>query len=524
MTSLRRGLSVLGVLAAGLAALLSLGVATASAGPLSPTQDPFYSYSGSLTGVAPGAVLRTRTVSFDAMGLTVPVTTSQVLYRTTDELGNPTVAVATVIEPLTGATHKIVSYQWAYDGMAANCEPSYAIQGGTPTESTNADEQDISVLPLLAGDTVVIPDYETEGNDFAAGREEGQATLDGIKAAEQLLDLPASSQVAIMGYSGGAIATDWAAELASTYAPTVNLVGTAIGGVAVDLNHNLTYVNGSAVWSGAIPAALVGIGRAFDLNLSTYLSSYGMSIADKVGASCLETDLGGFPGLTYEQLLKPRYTNINQIPAIVNPLNTEIMGTGGTPEEPIYMGIGDADGVGDDVMVDADDEALATKYCNDGLSVDFNLYKGDNHESAGTAFLPQAAAWVIGRLQGVPPHDGCSEIPAGDSLAPLATVAAPAAAATTTAKLQFQLRSASGRTVHVRLRAVHAAIKHVTVEVLNSANRVVASRSMTAARGKLLIVTLRARSRLQPGTYRVIARAGTRTLARRTFTVKRAGA
>ena len=37
----------------------------------------------------------------------------------------------------------------------------------------------------------------------------------------------------MLGYSGGAIATEWAAELAPSYAPEVNerLIGAAIGGV-----------------------------------------------------------------------------------------------------------------------------------------------------------------------------------------------------------------------------------------------------------------------------------------------------
>ena len=515
----RRGLLAACAILAALVAALTMGTGVAHAGPLAPTQDPFYAYSGSLTGVPNGTVLRTRNINFDAMGLNVPVTTTQVLYRTTDESGDPTVAVATVVEPLVDTTAKIVSYQWAYDGLAANCEPSYAIQGGSPTEGTNADEQLLTVPILAAGDAVVISDYETEGNDFAAGRLEGQATLDGIKAAENLLTLKPTAQVALVGYSGGAIASDWAAELAPSYAPTLDIVGTAMGGIAVDLNHNLSYVNGSQEWSGAIPAALIGISRAYGLDLAPYLSDYGSALLAKAGGTCLQDDLGAYPGLTYQKLLKPQYTNIDQVPAIVKPLNEQIMGTGGIPEEPMYMGVGDADGTGDDVMVDADDEALAQKYCSDGLPVEFNLYKGQDHSNAGLMFLPQAISWAIGRLTGAPAMNGCSRIPAGDSLAPLATVA-PASAAPA-AKLQLQYRSTVGRTVHIRLRAVHAAIKGITVRLYNARGTLLASKRMNAPKGKLLLVALTTRSKLGPGAYNVYARAGKKILARRTFTVVR---
>ena len=48
----------------------------------------------------------------------------------------------------------------------------------------------------------------------------------------------------MLGYSGGAIATEWAAELAPTYAPdaldvNARLIGAVIGGVLVDPAHNL---------------------------------------------------------------------------------------------------------------------------------------------------------------------------------------------------------------------------------------------------------------------------------------------
>ena len=516
----RRGVIVAVTLCAVVAATLALALAhtgTAQAAPLSPTQDPFYSYTGSLTGVADGTVLRTRSISFDAMGLDVPVASTQVVYRTTDELGKPTVAVATVVTPLTGATHKIVSYQWAYDGLAANCEPSYAIQGGTPTEGTNADEQLFEVPMLAAGDTVVTSDYEGEDNAFAAGRQEGQMTLDGILATENLLSLGTSTQVALMGYSGGAIASDWAAELAPTYAPTLDIVGDAMGGIAVDLNHNLTYVNGSQEWSGAIPAALIGISRAFGINLTPYLSSYGSKLLAQAGGTCLESDLGAYPGLTYQKLLKPQYTNIDQVPAIVTPLNHLIMGTGGTPREPMYMGVGDDDGVGDDVMIDADDEALAQKYCSDGLPVQFTLYNQSDHGTAGEAFLPAAAEWVIQTLAGVPAHNGCASIPRGDSLAPLATVAAPTAAAAPTLKLQF--RRENVREVRLVLRSAHASARGLVVKLENAAGRVLASRRLNAAEGRLINVNLIARAKLKPGTYRVFVTSAGRTRAKLSFRV-----
>ena len=47
-------------------------------------------------------------------------------------------------------------------------------------------------------------------------------TLDSIRAVLSPLStvgLPDDAQVGMLGYSGGAIATEWVAELAPTYAP-----------------------------------------------------------------------------------------------------------------------------------------------------------------------------------------------------------------------------------------------------------------------------------------------------------------
>ena len=61
----------------------------------------------------------------------------------------------------------------------------------------------------------------------------------------------------MLGYSGGAIATESAAELASTYAPDVNarMIGAAMGGVLVDPAHTLHYIENTYFWAGVMPLA-----------------------------------------------------------------------------------------------------------------------------------------------------------------------------------------------------------------------------------------------------------------------------
>ena len=53
------------------------------------------------------------------------------------------------------------------------------------------------------------------------------------------------------------VTTEWAAELASTYAPDVNarMIGAAMGGVLVDPAHNLHYIENTYFWAGVMPLA-----------------------------------------------------------------------------------------------------------------------------------------------------------------------------------------------------------------------------------------------------------------------------
>jgi len=296
--------SVLTTAVLGLAALPATGAA--AAGPILPSQDPFYTYSGSLTGVSPGTILKTRTISDVDLGTTLPVSATQVLYRTTGEQGQPTVTVATIIAP-TGATPvtRVVSYQTAYDALGSECDPSYTLQGGD--SGYDSDEATIIGGYVAAGYAVVVPDYEGTNLDWGAGQESGYGTIDGVRAAEHVLDLPqGSTPVGLVGYSGGSIATEFASELAPHYAPNLDIVGVAEGGIPVDFAHNLNYVNGSQDWSGVIPAVLVGVGRAFGVDLNQYLSSYGEQVTNTVSSQCINNFLGNYPGLTIQKLLKPQ--------------------------------------------------------------------------------------------------------------------------------------------------------------------------------------------------------------------------
>jgi Secretory lipase len=411
----------------GLIVLLTLGACSATARaatPALPSSDPFYTYSAAtpLAQIAPGTVLKERAVDLVIGGDPSVFSAEQVLYRTTGELGEPTATVATIIKPIVSAgPTKLISYQTFYDALGSECDPSYTLQGGNPSYNDAQIDATLMQSYLSAGYTVVTSDYEGEGLDWAAGQESGYNTLDGIRAAENALEAGSSTQVGMVGYSGGSIATEWASELAPGYAPELHIVGVAEGGIPVDFAHNLTYVNGDTDgWAGVIPAVLVASSRAFGIDLTPYLSAYGQQVTQQVADECINDFAGSYNGLTIQQLLKPQYQDFLKDPTFASVINKLTMGTSSThPAEPLLMAVGNSDGTGDGVMVAADVEALAHKFCDEGVPVTFTEYQKLDHEETIAPFEATALPFLEARFAGAPEVSGCASIGNGNSLTPL---------------------------------------------------------------------------------------------------------
>jgi len=404
-----------------------------------PKDDPFYSYTGStpLASIAPGTVLQTRSFPYHIFVFPTLLETTQLLYRSTSQTGKPTVNVTSVIRPLIQLDEKkVISYQSAYDSLNRNDEPSCAISGGLRLGGVIPNVEAAVFGPFIAdGYTINIPDTEGQRADFAAGPEYGMNTLDSIRAAfnSSTVDLPPDAKVAMLGYSGGAIATEWAAELAPTYAPDVNarMIGAAMGGVLVDPAHNLHYVEGTGFWSGIIAMALVGIARAFEVDFTPYLSAHGARVFHEMQTASIVDVLGQYPGLKWEDLFSPEYPTPESLPLYVECANKLIMGTGGTPTAPLFIGQGangelegtpgDKEGIGagDGVMIAGDVRTLARDYCAKGTTVHYEQYDALSHIWSVPIWLPNAIAWIKQRFAGLPAPQNCSSIPEGNPLKPI---------------------------------------------------------------------------------------------------------
>jgi hypothetical protein len=384
----------------------------AASGPVPPNQDPFYSYSGPTE--AHGTVLASRPVDLALGTMTsTPVNAEQILYATTDQLGHPSVTVTTVLVPtaVPVAPH-IVEYLSFYDGLSPLCDPSYTLAGGDPGSSTyeqEAEEEELLISWYLSqGDIVTVPDFEGESLHWMAGLESGRSAMDAITATESDLGLPSTTKVGLSGYSGGAVAADWASEIAPAYAPKIDLVGVAMGGVDANYLDMFTYIDGSSEYSIAIPAMLLGLARAYDIDLSQHLTTFGQQVVGSLEDVCMASAFGTRT-VTMQQILGSNLTSSGDA-TLYDMVAAQTMGNAGIPREPVFMGEGNSDGTGDGAMVAGDAAALAQKYCGEGVPVEFQEYPGAAHEEAAAAFEPQTGPFLQERFAGLPFVSDCAAI------------------------------------------------------------------------------------------------------------------
>jgi hypothetical protein len=401
--------------------------------------DAFHTYGGTkaqLAALKRGAVIKTRTRTYSLQGITLPITVVQMLYRTTDQLGRPTVNVTSVLKPPV-ALHpdRVVAYGSFYDSLNPLDGPSYAVSGGTSPGAAAVHAELALVAPfLLGGYSVVVADTQGRTADFAAGPEYARTTLDSLRAAihSPATGIVARPDIALLGYSGGAIATNWTAALAPTYAPELNrlIIGAAEGGVLVAPDNNLRYVSGSQVWAGVAAMALIGAGRAFELDLDPYLNAYGRQLFKKLDKAAIADVLGAYPGLTWRKIAKWTYRDPESVRVYVDTVNKLNLGSYRAPTVPMFIGQGTGGylegtpgtkagiGAGDGVMIAGDVRTLARQYCKAGTTVQYQQYPLSHFTTVAT-WLPQAIAWVEARFAGLEAPSSCGSIPAGTSLAPV---------------------------------------------------------------------------------------------------------
>jgi hypothetical protein len=351
-------------------------------------------------------VLRSRDVELAFLGL-IPqrVAAVQLLYRTMDMNGEPEATVTTVIVPAErapGQTCPLLSYQCAIDAMTSRCFPSYALRRRAKALGSLSQLEFLLIAAAVAeGWAVSVPDHEGIHGWWGAPYEPGYRVLDGIRAAlssERLgLSAGASSQapVGLWGYSGGGLASAWAAEICADYAPDLDIVGAVLGSPVGDLGHTFRRLNGSflAGLPALVVAALAHIYPDLDRVIKEHCNEEGRALLDSLESMTTVEAVLRMAKKNVGDYLDEPLEDILSTPEIMHVFDSIKLGAA-VPTPPVLI----VQAVHDYLIDVHDIDALADAYSAGGAQVTYHRDAFNEHLCLHPLSAPMALRWLTDRF------------------------------------------------------------------------------------------------------------------------------
>jgi dienelactone hydrolase len=356
-------------------------------------------------------------------------TAFKVLYTSKDSTGAIKPVTGTVIVPKSG-NGNVVLYAIGTHGLGQGCSASKQLEAGTDYEGQNV------VAALNAGYTVLVSDYvgytnftpytddeleENITNDvrYMAGPSQARNVLDLFKAATQIPSggVNSSAKVGIWGFSQGGQASAHAAQIAATYAPGVNIVGVASGGVPADFPTTALYLNGS---SGAsfLFSAITGLRREYgaDIPLPLLISSAGAQQIEQLKTKCVFEALLDYKNQTVESYLNTTKVTLASLLTqkdVARRMGEQRLGVPVTTTEgdswsgkfsyPMYLYHGKAD----EFIPLGQAYELKQRWCALGNNVTFDLYPSE-HIATMTQGATKSLAFLGDRFSGKSASGTCN--------------------------------------------------------------------------------------------------------------------
>jgi hypothetical protein len=340
-----------------------------------PDGDSFYRMPEKLDTFRAGEVLDARPVEVRGIRRLISADSWQVKFRSTDTRGAAVSGVTTVMiprRPFNGAARPLLSYQCAIDSLTAAADPSYTLKHG------NQWELPFMARALRRGWAVATTDYTGPRHAFAAALVAARFVLDGIRAAIAFepAGFDAATPIGLWGYSGGAQATLCAAEQHPSYAPELNIVAAAAGGITVDpatTTGTFEDVYDGSLLSGIPLGAIIGISREFpDVDLFAALTPQGQAMVASAADMTVDQLFMSFPFLHWRDYLT--VPSVLDIPGLRAAFEASRLGQA-VPTTPLYL----YHGVHEQNLAIADADKFVETYRRDGADVTYHRIRFGEH-------------------------------------------------------------------------------------------------------------------------------------------------
>ncbi len=402
----RRWIRVLGAVVALLLAVAAAGLG-AQLQPGDALADPFYSAPTSVPDT-PGTLLRSEPFH---TGLPKGTQAWRILYTTTRDDRTPAIASGVVYAAVDRPSGPLPVIAWAHGttGYATACAPSLLDDPlGSGAGTSLADAMD-------KGWILVSTDYAGLGTSgpepYLIGQGEGRSVLDSVRAAKQLTRLDVADQTVIWGHSQGGHAALWAGQLATGYAPDLNVVGVAALAPASDtvgLTDNLPNVPGGSVFASFVAAAYTQ--TYSNVKFDDYITPSARTLVREMSSRCLAKPDTFVSILSALSLSKDR--SIFARNPTSGPLGERLRQNipTGRIEAPLFIG----QGLADPLVLPSVQKNYVKGRCAAGQGLDYRTYAGRDHLSlvaADSPLIPDLVAWTTARLAGDPAPTDCDALP-----------------------------------------------------------------------------------------------------------------
>jgi len=378
-----------------LVVVLALSGAAGAVGVAVKDGGDFYTPPANMPKRAPGTLIRSAP-------MTAPSGAKawKVLYHSRAVDGRD-IAVSGIVVAPTGAAPKggrpLVTWAHGTAGLGDQCAPSKAADA----TSTLAYVKQL----VDAGYVVAATDYEGLGtpgvHPYLVGESEGRSVLDAARAARSLSSAGASDRVLVAGHSQGGQAALFAGELASSYAPELDVLGVAAAAPAADVEHILPLaanVNGAA---GYLAMGVEGFHAAYpDADPAAVLSPDAEAKAEAAATQCGSEVLDAFQGISGAAVLAHDPLSIPSIETLLHQNSAGNRPAGA----PLLVVQGSADTTIPKVLTDS----FTAKACAAGDTVDYRVYEGATHGTVIVAAQDDLIGWLKDRVAGKPAPTTCS--------------------------------------------------------------------------------------------------------------------
>jgi hypothetical protein len=324
-------------------------------------------------------------------------TTLRMMYHSRDAAGADRAVTGTISYPDAAPPAggwPVVSVGNGTVGLAPQCAPSRT-WGAVPTYGVTG----VGVRTDYIGLGPV-----GELHPYLSRPSEGHSVIDAVRAARNLPSAGASDRWVALGHSQGGHAVLSASELAATYAPELDLLGTAA--LAPGSMFGMTY-GGLDLFVTRIISVMMLYGGATEhpeIVPADYLGSTIEAAAAVLHTGCIDDIIGTLAPLV------PSETFFDADPMLTEPARSLMLandvGHVAAPS-PVLVVAGTADLT---VAIQRVRDLL-TRMCGAGQVTQYQELPGVDHGGVYPAWSAQIDAWLADRIAGLPPTDSCPSSP-----------------------------------------------------------------------------------------------------------------